>query len=161
MDKYDNTFQERNKKNKYDMADECMKKFLQQEGLIENIDWMKLGTEPKETPDMKMMWLALQILLIPDYIFVMKDKLYLAEVKGTLKFKESDFLHLTEMYERAKPYSNIKVGVTYFANPDADPVWISYTEIIKQWNDDNIPTKYYPELDFQGNKKAYKVLLNN
>ena len=161
MDKFDNTFEERNKKNKYDMADVCMQKFLNNEGLVENKDWMKLGTEPKETPDMKMMWLALQILLIPDYIFVMKNKLYLAEVKGTLKFKESDYIHLTEMYERAAPFSNVKVGITYFAHPDADPVWLSYEKIHKQWNDQTVPVKYYPELDFQGNKKPYKVLLNN
>ena len=28
MDKYDNTFEERNKKNKYDMADEAMQKYF-------------------------------------------------------------------------------------------------------------------------------------
>ena len=51
------------------MADECMQKYLKSEGLIENKDWMKIGTDPK-TNDMKLMWLAIQILLIPDYIFV-------------------------------------------------------------------------------------------
>lgn len=161
MDKYDNTFEERNKKNKYDMADECMQKYFKKEGLVEKKDWLKLGTEPKDTPDMKMMWLALQILLMPDYIFVMKDKLYVAEVKGTLKFKESDFKKLTEMYNKAEKYDNVRVGIIYFAHPNADPVWLSYIKIKTQWNDDRIPMQYYPELDFEGNKKAYKVLLNN
>tara|TARA_R100001463_G_scaffold54286_1_gene105328 strand:- start:850 stop:1404 length:555 start_codon:yes stop_codon:yes gene_type:complete len=156
--KHTDSYDDRNKKNKYDMADECMQKYLKSEGLIENKDWMKIGTDPK-TNDMKLMWLAIQILLIPDYIFVMKDKLYLAEVKGTLRFKESDYLHLKEMYERSEPYDNVRVGITYFAHPDAKPFWLSFARINAQWNDERIPIQYYPELDFEGNKKAYKMLL--
>ena len=67
-------------------------------------------------------------------------------------------LHTKQLAEK---YDNVRVGVTYFAHPDADPVWLSYTKIKTQWNYDKIPMQYYPELDFEGNKKAYKVLLNN
>ena len=139
------------------MADECMQKYLISMGLEENKTWMKIGTDPK-TNDMDMMWLALQILLIPDYIFVHKDKLWLSEVKGTLRLKESDYLHLQEMYERAAPYKNVNVGLTYFAHPNANPKWFSFEKIQKLWEDESTEIGYYPELDLNGNKKLYKVL---
>lgn len=157
MDKHTNTYQERNKINTYDMADDCMQKHLVSMGLVENKTWMKIGTDPK-TNDMDMMWIALQILLIPDYIFVHKDKLWLSEVKGTLKLKESDYLHLQEMYERAAPYDNVNVGLTYFAHPNANPVWFTFEKIQMLWEDESTEVGYYPELDLNGNKKLYKVL---
>lgn len=139
------------------MADDSMQKYLNSIGLVKNETWMKIGTDPK-TNNMKKMWLALQILLIPDYIFVHKDKLWLSEVKGTLKLKESDYLHLQEMYERAKPYKEVRVGLTYFKHPNAKPVWFDYKTIEEIWNDESTETGYYPELDMNGNKKLYKVL---
>ena len=154
MDKHTNTYQERNKINTYDMADDCMQKHLVSMGLVENKTWMKIGTDPK-TNDMDMMWIALQILLIPDYIFVHKDKLWLSEVKGTLKLKESDYLHLQEMYERAAPYDNVNVGLTYFAHPNANPVWFTFEKIQMLWEDESTEVGYYPELDLNGNKKLY------
>jgi hypothetical protein len=139
------------------MADDTMQKYLNSIGLVKNETWMKIGTDPK-TNNMQKMWLALQILLIPDYIFVHKDKLWLSEVKGTLKLKESDYLHLQEMYERAKPYKEVRVGLTYFKHPNAKPVWFDYKTIEEIWNDESTETGYYPELDLNGNKKLYKVL---
>lgn len=139
------------------MADDSMQKYLNSIGLVKNETWMKIGTDPK-TNNMQKMWLALQILLIPDYIFVHKDKLWLSEVKGTLKLKESDYLHLQEMYERAKPYKEVRVGLTYFKHPNAKPVWFDYKTIEEIWNDESTETGYYPELDLNGNKKLYKVL---
>lgn len=155
--KYTNSYEERNKLNTYDMADDSMQKYLNSIGLVKNETWMKIGTDPK-TNNMQKMWLALQILLIPDYIFVHKDKLWLSEVKGTLKLKESDYLHLQEMYERAKPYKEVRVGLTYFKHPNAKPVWFDYKTIEEIWNDESTETGYYPELDLNGNKKLYKVL---
>jgi hypothetical protein len=139
------------------MADDTMQKYLNSIGLVKNETWMKIGTDPK-TNNMKKMWLALQILLIPDYIFVHKNLLWLSEVKGTLKLKESDYLHLQEMYERAKPYKEVRVGLTYFKHPNAKPVWFDYKTIEEIWNDESTETGYYPELDLNGNKKLYKVL---
>jgi len=139
------------------MADDSMQKYLNSIGLVKNETWMKIGTDPK-TNNMQKMWLALQILLIPDYIFVHKDKLWLSEVKGTLKLKESDYLHLQEMYERAKPYKEVRVGLTYFKHPNAKPVSFDYKTIEEIWNDESTETGYYPELDLNGNKKLYKVL---
>ena len=91
------------------MADDSMQKYLNSIGLVKNETWMKIGTDPK-TNNMKKMWLALQILLIPDYIFVHKDKLWLSEVKGTLKLKESDYLHVScypSKYKEIPPNSVI------------------------------------------------------
>ena len=88
MDKYNNTFEERNKKNKYDMADEAMQNYFKKEGLVEKKDWLKLGTEPKDTPDMKMMCKDLLILLMPDYNFVMNNKHYLPKMNFHLKGRD-------------------------------------------------------------------------
>jgi hypothetical protein len=157
--KFTNSWEER--QSVPDMADECMQKYFKKNNLIEGEDWIKLGPDPKLTPNMKKMWVALQIILIPDYVFVIRNKLYIAEVKGTLKFKQSDYIHLSEMYDKAKAYKDVRVGITYFSHPDAEPVWLSYTKITTQWNDERIPMKFYPELDLHGNKKPYKILLNN
>ena len=69
--KYTNSWKER--QSVPDMADEAMKKYLNNNNLIEGEDWIKLGPEPKLTPNMKLMWIILKIVLLPDYVFVYKD----------------------------------------------------------------------------------------
>ena len=51
----------------------------------------------------------------------------------------------------------IEIAVMYFKHPDAIPVWITFTRLKKMW--DSIKEfKEYPERDFQGKPKLYKVL---
>ena len=157
--KYTNSWKER--QSVPDMADEAMKKYLNKNNLIEGKDWIKLGPEPKLTPNMKLMWIILKIVLLPDYVFVYKDILYIAEVKGTLKFKESDYLNLKEMYQKSKKFENVKIGIIYFKNQSSNPIWFSYKKIKSIWENKNIPFQYYPELDFQGFPKKYKILISN
>ena len=49
--KYTNSWKER--QSVPDMADEAMKKYLKNNNLIEGEDWIKLGPEPKLTPNMR------------------------------------------------------------------------------------------------------------
>ena len=59
---------------------------------------------------------------------------------------------------KGSKYKEVKVGIMYFAHKDAEPVWIDHNKLYDYWIDPRIPMKYYPELDFQGNKKAYKEI---
>ena len=46
----------------------------------------------------------------------------------------------------------------YFSNKNAEPKWYPANVLVDIWKDSDIPMKYYPELDFKGNKKAYKEI---
>lgn len=155
--KYTNSFEER--QNVDDMADMAMLKHLQNTNLSKNVQWAKLGPDAKEN-FVPVYWLVSQIIVCPDYVVSINDKLYLIEVKGTNKIKLDDYEKLEEMYTKAIDMDGkikIEIAVMYFKHPDAIPVWITFTRLKKMW--DSIKEfKEYPERDFQGKPKLYKVL---
>ena len=79
-----------------DMADEAMQNYLKAANLVEFKDWLKIGTDPKENK-LDLFWYVTKVLLIPDYAVVKNGFIYLVEVKGTLKLKESDYHKIMEM----------------------------------------------------------------
>jgi hypothetical protein len=137
------------------MADEAMKKYLQKKNLIEGEDWVKLGPEPKLTPNMKRMWIVLKIVLLPDYIVVDNNILFIIEVKGTLRFKESDYLNLKEMYCKSKKFDNVEIGILYFKNQLSKPSWFSYKKIKSIWENNNISFQYYPIQQTSSREEEY------
>ena len=114
---YKDSYEERNSGE--DMADLAMQQHLKNNNCIEYVDYLRIGTDPKENK-LDMFWYATKILLVPDYILVRKGFIFFIEVKGT--------------------------------------IWIDHNKLYDYWIDPRIPMKYYPELDFQGNKKAYKEI---
>ena len=105
-----------------------------------------------------MFWFATKILLLPDYIMVKNNFIYFIEVKGTNRLKEDDYYKIQEMANKGSRYKEVKVGLMYFANKYADPKWFNHFDLRDIWMNDDIPMKYYPELDFRGNKKPYKEI---
>ena len=59
---------------------------------------------------------------------------------------------------KGSKYKQVRIGVMYFANMNAEPKWFSAEKLFDMWKDPRFETKYYPELDFKGNKKPYKEL---
>ena len=105
-----------------------------------------------------MFWYATEILLLPDYIVVRDELIYFVEVKGTNKVKASDYYKIQEMNWKGSKYKQVRIGIMYFANMNAEPKWFSAEKLFDMWKDPRFETKYYPELDFKGNKKPYKEL---
>ena len=140
-----------------DMADEAMQSYLKAANLVEFKDWLKIGTDPKENK-LDLFWYVTKVLLIPDYAVVKNGFIYLVEVKGTLKLKESDYHKIMEMQYRARRYDKVKVGLFYFKHPNAEPKWFSAEKISELWIDPRTEEGHYPEKDVDGKPKLYKVL---
>jgi len=140
-----------------DMADIAMQNYLKKIELVEYKDYLRIGTDPKINK-LDLFWYATEILLLPDYIVVQKGHIFFIEVKGTKKLKASDYYKLQEMNYKGCKYKEVKVGVMYFSNKNAEPKWYPASVLADIWKDPEVTMKYYPELDFKGNKKAYKEL---
>jgi hypothetical protein len=140
-----------------DMADIGMQNYLKKIELVEYKDYLRIGTDPKVNK-LDLFWYATEILLLPDYIVVQKGHISFVEVKGTNKLKASDYYKLQEMNWKGSRYKEVKVGIMYFSNANADPKWYSANLLADIWKNPEYPIKYYPELDFKGNKKAYKEI---
>lgn len=153
--KYTDSYASRNSGD--DMADKAMQKYLADTGSVEFKDYLRIGTDPKVNK-LDLFWYATEILLLPDYIVVRDEMIYLAEVKGTNKLKASDYYKIQEMNWKGSKYKQVRIGVMYFANMNAEPKWFSAEKLFDMWKDPRFETKYYPELDFKGNKKPYKEL---
>ena len=153
--KYTDSYESRNSGE--DMADLAMQRHLKNNDCKEYVDYLRIGTDPKENK-LDLFWYATKILLVPDYILVRKGFIFFIEVKGTNKLKAEDYYKIQEMAFKGSKYKEVKVGIMYFAHKDAEPVWIDHNKLYDYWIDPRIPMKYYPELDFQGNKKAYKEI---
>ena len=157
-DKYTNSYEERQTVD--DMADMAMLRHLRTSNLSENVQWAKVGPDAKENY-VPVFWLVSQIIVCPDYVVAINDNLYLIEVKGTNKLKLNDYKKLEEMYTKSLDFKNqkikIQIAVMYFPHPEANAVWIPFNKLKEMW--DSID-KYeeYPEKDFQGKPKLYKVL---
>jgi len=152
---YKDTYESRNSGE--DMADLAMQKHLEANECVEYIDYLRIGTDPKENK-LDLFWYATKILLLPDYILVRKGYIYFIEVKGTNKLKAEDYYKIQEMAFKGSRFKEVKVGIMYFKSINADPVWIDHHKLYDYWTDPRIPLQYYPEKDFMGNAKAYKEL---
>ena len=155
---YKDSYESRN--NGPDKADLLMQSYLQSKGYEEYKDYLRIGTDPKVNR-LDLFWYATDILLIPDYIVVEHGYIWFVEVKGTLRLKASDFHKIMEMHWKGCKYKEVKVGLLYFRNKDAAPKYYSAEYLAEIWKDPRFETHYYPELDFKGNKKAYKILPEN
>jgi len=153
--KYTDSYASRNSGD--DMADKAMLKYLKDTGSVEYKDYLRIGTDPKVNK-LDLFWYATEILLLPDYIVVRDEMIYFAEVKGTNKVKASDYYKIQEMNWKGSKYKQVRIGIMYFANMNAEPKWFSAEKLFDMWKDPRFETKYYPELDFKGNKKPYKEL---
>ena len=137
-------------------AEDIFEQHLTDLGLVKQKDWLKAATSPWEH-SINFFWYYTDIITIPDYIFNRKDKLYLTEVKGTKKIKFSDMDKLQEMYDRAKDYPEVKVGLTYVNIKTKEVKWYSFEEVLLMW--DSIEQyETYHEKDFKGQEKRYKIL---
>ena len=158
MDKYTNTYEER--QSVHDMADLGMQNHLEKSQLSENVHWAKVGPDAK-TNNVPLFWFVSQIILCPDYVVAINDKLYLIEVKGTKKLKLTDYEKLREMYTKAIDLQNqivkIEIALMYFSHPNAKPIWINFEKLQEMWNSID-KFEEYPEKDFAGKPKLYKVL---
>ena len=152
---YKDSYESRNSGD--DMADKAMQQYLHAKGYKEYKDYLRIGTDPKKNK-LDLFWYATEILLLPDYIVVEHGFIWFVEVKGTLKLKASDFHKLMEMHWKGCKYKQVKVGIMYFSNSNAAPKYYSAENLANIWKDPRFETKYYPELDFKGHKKPYKVL---
>ena len=153
--KYTDSYESRNIGD--DMADLAMQKYLADTGSVEFKDYLRIGTDPKVNK-LDLFWYATEILLLPDYIVVRDELIYFVEVKGTNKLKASDYYKIQEMNWKGSKYKQVRIGVMYFAKINAEPKWYSAEKLFDMWKDPRFVTKYYPELDFKGNKKPYKEL---
>jgi len=153
--KYTDSYESRNIGD--DMADLAMQKYLADTGSVEFKDYLRIGTDPKVNK-LDLFWYATEILLLPDYIVVRDELIYFVEVKGTNKLKASDYYKIQEMNWKGSKYKQVRIGVMYFAKINAEPKWYSAEKLFDMWKDPRFETKYYPELDFKGNKKPYKEL---
>lgn len=140
-----------------DMADIAMQNYLKKIELVEYKDYLRIGTDPKINK-LDLFWYATEILLLPDYIVVQKGHIFFVEVKGTKRLKATDYYKIQEMDWKGSKYKEVKVGLMYFSNKNAEPKWYPANVLVDIWKDPDIPMKYYPELDFKGNKKAYKEI---
>lgn len=140
-----------------DMADKAMLNYLENQGLVEYKDYLRIGTDPKVNK-LDLFWYATEILLLPDYILVKHGYIFFVEVKGTRKLKAEDYAKIQEMNYKGSKYSEVKVGLMYFSSVNAKPVWYSADKLFEIWKNPKIKLEYYPELDFKGNKKPYKTL---
>ena len=59
---------------------------------------------------------------------------------------------------KGSKYKQVRIGIMYFTSINANPKWYSAEKLFEMWKDPRFETKYYPELDFKGNKKPYKEL---
>ena len=153
--KYTDSYESRNSGD--DMADLAMQKYLADTGSVEFKDYLRIGTDPKVNK-LDLFWYATEILLLPDYIVVRDELIYFVEVKGTNKVKASDYYKIQEMNWKGSKYKQVRIGIMYFANINTEPKWFSAEKLFDMWKDPRFETKYYPELDFKGNKKPYKEL---
>jgi len=140
-----------------DMADIAMLNHLKKNNLVEYQDYLRIGTDPKVNK-LDLFWYATEILLVPDYIVVKDGLIYFVEVKGTNKLKQSDYVKIQEMNWKASRYPQVKIGLMYFKNKNAEPKYYPASVLVTMWHDPSNEAKYYPELDFKGNKKMYKEL---
>ena len=137
-------------------AEDIFEQHLTDLGLVKQKDWLKAATSPWEH-SIDFFWYYTDIITVPDYIFNRRDKLYLTEVKGTKKIKFSDMVKLRELYERAKDYPEVKVGLTYVNRKTKEVKWYSFEEVLQMW--DSIEEyETYHEKDFKGQEKKYKTL---
>lgn len=155
MATYEDSYSKRNSGD--DMADLAMQSYLKDNDCKEFHDYLRIGTDPKES-FLDLFWFATKILLLSDYILVRKGYIFFIEVKGTNKLKEDDYFKIQEMAFKGARFKEVKVGIMYFKSPDAEPVWVDHLKLRDYWLDHTIPIKYYPEKDFMGNKKPYKEL---
>ena len=64
---------------------------------------------------------------------------------------------LQEMYDRAKDYPEVKVGLTYVNRKTKEVKWYSFKEVLQMW--DSIEEyETYHEKDFKGQEKKFKTL---
>jgi len=137
-------------------AEDIFEQHLTDLGLVKQKDWLKAATSPWEH-SIDFFWYYTDIIVVPDYIFNRRDKLYLTEVKGTKKIKFSDMVKLRELYDRAKNYPEVKVGITYVNIKTKEVKWYSFDEVLLMW--DSIEQyETYHEKDFKGQEKKYKIL---
>ena len=137
-------------------AEDIFEQHLTDLGLVKQKDWLKAATSPWEH-SINFFWYYTDIITIPDYIFNRRDKLFLTEVKGTKKIKFSDMDKLQEMYDRAKDYPEVKVGLTYVNRKTKEVKWYSFKEVLQMW--DSIEEyETYHEKDFKGQEKKFKTL---
>ena len=137
-------------------AEDIFEQHLTDLGLVKQKDWLKAATSPWEH-SIDFFWYYTDIITIPDYIFNRRDRLYLTEVKGTKKIKFSDMEKLQELYERAKDYPEVKVGITYVNIKTKKVKWYSFEEVLKMWGSVKEHHTYH-EKDFKGQEKRYKIL---
>ena len=102
------------------MADLAMQKYLADTGSVEFKDYLRIGTDPKVNK-LDLFWYATEILLLPDYIVVRDELIYFVEVKGTNKLKAADYYKIQEMNWKGSKYKQVRIGVMYFANINAEP----------------------------------------
>jgi len=137
-------------------AEDIFEQHLTDLGLVKQKDWLKAATSPWEH-SIDFFWYYTDIITIPDYIFNLKNKLYLSEVKGTKKIKFSDMVKLREMYDRAKDYDEVVVGISYVNVRTAKVKWYSFEQVLEMW--DKVKEHHvYHEKDFKGVEKKYKIL---
>ena len=51
---------------------------------------------------------------------------------------------------KGSKYDQVRIGIMYFKNTNANPKWYSAERLFDMWKDPRFETKYYPELDFKG-----------
>ena len=137
-------------------AEDIFEQHLTDLGLVKQKDWLKAATSPWEH-NIDFFWYYTDIITIPDYIFNRRNRLYLTEVKGTKKIKFSDMEKLQELYERARDYPEVKIGITYVNIKTKKVKWYSFEEVLKMWVGVKEHHTYH-EKDLKGQEKRYKIL---
>jgi len=137
-------------------AEDIFEQHLTDLGLVKQKNWLKAATSPWEH-NIDFFWYYTDIITIPDYIFNRRNRLYLTEVKGTKKIKFSDMEKLQELYERARDYPEVKIGITYVNIKTKKVKWYSFEEVLKMWVGVKEHHTYH-EKDFKGQEKRYKIL---
>ncbi len=173
------SFEQRNVNNKVDRADQSMINYLQSRNFVANKElneltdtqqgsYAKTGFDPK-TNYLPRYWEYVDLWEIPDYIIVPKvtHKIFFSEVKGTNKFKLSDFEGITYLFNqvnelKSKNKNNnrtIEVGVFFFLTREDQPTkYLNYYSLKAMW-DSIEKLQSYPEKDKDGNTKHYKELI--
>jgi len=137
-------------------AEDIFEQHLTDLGLVKQKNWLKAATSPWEH-NIDFFWYYTDIITIPDYIFNRRNRLYLTEVKGTKKIKFSDMEKLQELYERARDYPEVKIGITYVNIKTKKVKWYSFEEVLKMWVGVKEHHTYH-EKDLKGQEKRYKIL---
>tara|TARA_R100000278_G_scaffold27545_1_gene25168 strand:- start:1682 stop:2224 length:543 start_codon:yes stop_codon:yes gene_type:complete len=172
------SFEQRNVNNKVDRADQSMINYLHSRNFVANKElneltdeqqgsYAKTGFDPK-TNYLPRYWDYVDLWEIPDYIIVPKlsHKTFFSEVKGTNKFKLSDFEGMTRLYNDVQHLNDtikyrkryIEVGVFLFLTREDQPTkYLDYEDLKLMW-DSIDELKSYPEKDKDGNTKHYKEL---